>query len=199
MAKKNQPPPPALTPAQQDMQRAVLFAARAHQFMFRKGNGLPYIVHPLAVLKRLGEWGVKDPVMLKAAACHDIKEDCPHVTEEEMVAEIGEEANALVHELSFFPDPKSNVPVPTQKEKYIETFIQKSVMAIVVKCADRAENTWDFYHGGDAKYAAVYWKKGQPVFNAAASREEEITALLGNDVILSIKFARDSINRVLVR
>jgi hypothetical protein len=102
-----------------------------------------------------------------------------------------------VEELSFFPDPRSNVSVPDQKAAYMKTFMTKSLRALIVKCADRICNTIDFMTGAP-DYAGKYWRKAEPLFEAMMSRGEQILEF-GPDVLPRMKWSRDSLKRQLVR
>lgn len=178
--------------------KTVMYVAKAHEGQFRKGNNLPYIVHPLAVLVELSNWGITKLVTLKAGVAHDVREERPDITPEALAKAIGVKEAAIVEELSFFPDPTSNLADHVQKAKYMETFMEKSLDALVIKVADRVRNSWDFYHT-DAAYAHKYWKKAVPLFDAMFSRLVEIEAEFGNEVMANMKFARDTLNRMLVR
>ena len=53
---------------------AMIFAARAHDGMLRKGTHIPYIVHPAEVAS-IAATLTDDPDVL-AAALHDVMEVC---------------------------------------------------------------------------------------------------------------------------
>jgi|GEM_PF-3741716 len=59
----------------QKVYRAYQFGAQAHQGQ-RRLSGEPYITHPLAVARTLGEMGL-DAESLCAAILHDVIEDTP--------------------------------------------------------------------------------------------------------------------------
>lgn len=61
------------------IQRAIAFAAKAHDGQLRKGTARPYILHPLEVgviVARMTE----DEEIISAAILHDTIEDCEGVT-----------------------------------------------------------------------------------------------------------------------
>lgn len=67
------------------MDRAIIFATRAHSGTYRKGTSIPYIVHPIeaaAIVSTMTD----DPDMIAAAVLHDVVED----------------TDATVEEISFF-------------------------------------------------------------------------------------------------
>ncbi len=55
-------------------ERAIIYAAEAHKGTFRKGSGLPYIVHPMEVMMICRNM-TDDPDVIAAAALHDVVED----------------------------------------------------------------------------------------------------------------------------
>lgn len=60
---------------------ALRFAIEAHAGMRRKGDDVPYILHPLEVVTIAASL-TSDEDVLCAAALHDVVEDTPHTTEE---------------------------------------------------------------------------------------------------------------------
>lgn len=63
------------------MDRAIIFATRAHSGTYRKGTKIPYIVHPIeaaAIVATITE----DQDMIAAAVLHDVVEDTDATVEE---------------------------------------------------------------------------------------------------------------------
>ena len=63
------------------MDRAIIFATRAHSGTYRKGTKIPYIVHPIeaaAIVATMPD----DPDMIAAAVLHDVVEDTDATLEE---------------------------------------------------------------------------------------------------------------------
>lgn len=67
------------------MDRAIVFATRAHSGTYRKGTKIPYIVHPIEAAAIVSTM-TNDPDMIAAAVLHDVVED----------------TDATVEEISFF-------------------------------------------------------------------------------------------------
>ena len=67
------------------MDRAIVFATRAHSGTYRKGTSIPYIVHPIEFAAIVSTM-TADPDMIAAAVLHDVVED----------------TDATVEEISFF-------------------------------------------------------------------------------------------------
>ncbi len=79
---------------------AIRFAAEAHRDQSRKDGRTPYIVHPVAVLRRLSsDLGMKEADLLCAAVLHDVIEDSV-VTREDLELRFGARVAGWVQELS---------------------------------------------------------------------------------------------------
>ena len=76
------------------LDRAIIFAVRAHAGTERRGKGYPYIVHPLEAVS-IAATMTADQELLAAAALHDTVEDTD-VTVEQIKAEFGERVANLV-------------------------------------------------------------------------------------------------------
>lgn len=88
------------------LDRAILFAVKAHAGTERRGKGFPYIVHPMEAMEIVATI-TPDQELLAAAALHDTVEDTP-VTVEEIRAEFGDRiANLVAAESDVMPEGKS--------------------------------------------------------------------------------------------
>lgn len=76
------------------IQKAVEFAAKAHEGAFRKGSRIPYIYHPMEAALIVAQI-TDDEEMIAAAYLHDVLEDTS-VTAEELEREFGSRVAALV-------------------------------------------------------------------------------------------------------
>ena len=74
--------------------RATIFAARAHEGARRKGNGMPYILHPMEAACIVATM-TKRKALIASALLHDVLEDTP-VTYEQLRVEFGEEIADIV-------------------------------------------------------------------------------------------------------
>lgn len=174
---------------QEDIQSVIEFAVKCHQGQIRKGSGLPYIVHPMAVLAKLADWEINCYKCWKAALCHDILEDCPDVTFDQLVEVIGVDAANIVQELTFKPDPHSDLSERVQKDQYMKSFQTKSIHAFVIKVADRICNTVDFI-STTPDYAPKYWKKADDLFRTMMLRGDEMIAEFGGGSFPRMKYTR---------
>ena len=76
------------------LDRAIVFAVKAHAGTDRRGKGFPYIVHPMEALEIVATM-TPDQELLAAAALHDTVEDTD-VTLDQIRAEFGDRIASLV-------------------------------------------------------------------------------------------------------
>lgn len=76
------------------LERAFLFAGRAHQNQMRKGSDIPYLIHLVRTWWYVQQMTDSTEEQV-AALLHDVLEDTP-VTEEELMAAFGETVTGLV-------------------------------------------------------------------------------------------------------
>jgi myo-inositol-1(or 4)-monophosphatase len=76
------------------LDRAIIFAVKAHAGTERRGKGFPYIVHPMEAVEIVATM-TTDQELLAAAALHDTVEDTD-VTVEQLKAEFGDRIASLV-------------------------------------------------------------------------------------------------------
>lgn len=172
------------------------FAVKCHKGQFRKDNLTPYIFHPFDVFTMVRNWKIRDIAVLQACLCHDIREECDDILEIDIFAELGEEAAKICEELTFIPDESSNVAVFVQKEQYIDSFANKSVGSLVVKCADRICNTKDFLRE-TPKYASKYWLKASKLFDTIEKRRAEIGKVYGYNVLMAMEAEINDMKKLL--
>jgi guanosine-3',5'-bis(diphosphate) 3'-pyrophosphohydrolase len=122
---------------------ALHFAAIKHRDQRRKDSAQsPYINHPIQVVNLLWEvGGVRDESTLVAAILHDTIEDTV-TSPEEIHALFGEEALALVLEVT---DDKS-LPKAERKRLQIEHAPHISPGARLIKLADKISNLTDILY-----------------------------------------------------
>ena len=73
---------------------AIEFAAAAHRGQYRKASRVPYIVHPLGVMRILIAGGAEEE-LAAAGVLHDVVEDT-EVTPDQLLARFGGEVSRLV-------------------------------------------------------------------------------------------------------
>ena len=80
------------------LDKAIVFAVKAHQGVERRGKDFPYIVHPMEAVS-IAATMTGDQELLAAAALHDTVEDTD-VTLDDIRREFGERVAKLVEEES---------------------------------------------------------------------------------------------------
>ena len=147
------------------LDRAIIFAVRAHAGTERRGKGYPYIVHPLEAVEIVSTM-TADQELLAAAALHDTVEDTG-VTVEQLRAEFGDRVAALVEEESDkFEEGVSEADSwHARKRAAIERLSKASRDAKMVALGDKLSNMraiardyavqgdalWDIFHAKDPK------------------------------------------------
>ena len=101
------------------LDRAILFAVKAHSGTERRGKGFPYIVHPMEAMEIVATM-TSDQELLAAAALHDTVEDTG-VTIEEIRREFGERIATLV-------ESESDVEIKDKSEE--ESWHERKMAAI---------------------------------------------------------------------
>ena len=162
------------------LDRAIIFAVRAHAGTERRGKGYPYIVHPLEAVEIVATM-TTDQELLAAAALHDTVEDTD-ITVDQIRAEFGPRIAELVAaETDIDPfvadaprDDKGNV-IPSEakesltwharKRAAIERLARASHDAKIVALGDKLSNMraiardysvmgdelWNIFHAKDPK------------------------------------------------
>ena len=76
------------------LDKAIIFAVKAHAGTERRGKGFPYIVHPMEAMEIVATM-TADQELLAAAALHDTVEDTP-VTVDDLRKEFGDRVASIV-------------------------------------------------------------------------------------------------------
>lgn len=183
-----------LLPANADpIQRAAGFATFHHYNQFRKGTGIPFIIHPLEVLKRVAGWGITNvvhPEVWQLALLHDTVEDTD-ATLEDIKREFGERVADWVRHMTFrdkLPNEDSQA-YQAEKSAHLACFAQKPPEVLVVKVADRICNVYDFLAEGTG-YAVKYHQRASGLWEALRSQEEAVIATFGGGVWHRIEMDR---------
>jgi (p)ppGpp synthase/HD superfamily hydrolase len=133
--------------------KAIKFAARAHQGQFRKGSDVPYISHPFAVALILQEAGAS-PEQVMAGILHDVIEDTD-CTAKELETHFGKKVAELVHSCSEY-DPKA--PWELRKKRTHEFLKTASSEIHLIVCADKLHNLRSIVED-QALIGEEVWKK----------------------------------------
>ncbi|MCR4753091.1 MAG: HD domain-containing protein, partial [Candidatus Saccharibacteria bacterium] len=125
-------------------QKAIDFATKAHDGQFRN-SGDPYIVHPLAVMKIVEDWGMDEDTCI-AAVLHDVIEDTP-TTVADIKKEFGEQVAFLVDGVTKLSNARSGMRdldtyLPETRNNLLRLLVAvgSDVRVLIIKLADRLHN-----------------------------------------------------------
>lgn len=121
--------------------RSVILAARAHDGQVRKGTGLPYIHHPMAVANMVAEFG-GDDIQQIAAVLHDVIEDGGPEYAREIQTEFGPEVLQIVLDCTdSIPGADGRkAPWRQRKQQYLATLPEKKARSLLVVACDKLFN-----------------------------------------------------------
>ena len=147
------------------LDRAIIFAVKAHTGTERRGKGFPYIIHPMEAMEIVATM-TTDQELLAAAALHDTVEDT-EVTIEDLRAEFGDRIASLVaQESEERPEGVSDEESwHDRKKAAIERLAKASLDAKMVALGDKLSNIraiardyaeigdtlWKRFHANDPK------------------------------------------------
>lgn len=147
------------------LDRAIIFAVRAHAGTERRGKGFPYIVHPMEAVEIVSTM-TTDQELLAAAALHDTVEDTP-VTVEQIRAEFGPRiADLVASESDTFEEGVSEEDSwHARKQAAIDRLAKASHDAKIVALGDKLSNMrtiardysikgdalWNLFHAKDRR------------------------------------------------
>lgn len=120
------------------IERAILFATRAHRNQKRKYTGEPYVTHPISVMEIVREV-VHTEDMLIAALLHDTVEDT-HVTLEDIRANFGDTVTNYVNGLTDVSRPEDGNRAERKAMDRAHTALQCPEVK-TIKLADLIHNT----------------------------------------------------------
>lgn len=118
-----------------NIEKAINFAAKAHDGQMRKSTKIPYITHPFAVGMLLQQLNCSDEV-IAAGILHDTIEDTD-ATYEQIVQEFGERVANLVLAAS---EHDKSLPWEERKQQTINSLSTASLEEIQIIIADKLHN-----------------------------------------------------------
>ena len=147
------------------LDRAIIFAVKAHSGTERRGKGYPYIVHPMEAVEIVSTM-TADQELLAAAALHDTVEDTD-VTVDQIREEFGDRvADLVASESDEFPAGVSEEDSwHSRKQAAIDRLSKASHDAKIVALGDKLSNMraiardyaiqgdalWNIFHAKDPK------------------------------------------------
>ena len=145
------------------LDRAIIFAVKAHAGTERRGKGFPYVVHPMEAVSIVATM-TADQELRAAAALHDTVEDTD-VTVEDIKAEFGPRIASIVADESDTID--ASVPEEDswvgRKQAAIDKLARASHEAKMVALGDKLSNmraiARDYQQQGDALWNLFHVKE----------------------------------------
>jgi (p)ppGpp synthase/HD superfamily hydrolase len=155
---------------------AEAIARRAHQGQQRDDSNDPYIVHPARVAARLARRFPDDAALTAAGWCHDVIEDCPQITRDDLRAAIGDDAFAIVGEVTNPSKQHPDLPRAERKAMDRAHIAVISRRARCLKLADRADNLRDGCACPDKEWLATYVRESRLLAEALRGTDPELEA-----------------------
>ena len=148
------------------LDKALIFAVKAHRNQERRGKGFPYIIHPMEAVEIVATI-TPDQEILAAAALHDVVEDCG-VTVEEVKKEFGDRIASLVASESEAPivGLSESESWKMRKQVAIDRLAASSHDAKIVALGDKLSNMRAIYRDymtkGDDLWPLFHAPNGKP-------------------------------------
>ena len=138
------------------LDRAIIFAVKAHAGTERRGKGFPYIVHPMEAMEIVSTI-TADQELLAAAALHDTVEDTA-VTVEDLRAEFGDRVASIVATESDSTD--ESLDWHARKKAALDKLVTASRDEKIVALGDKLSNmraiARDYAVKGDALWSLFH-------------------------------------------
>lgn len=154
------------------LDRAIIFAVRAHTGTERRGKGYPYIVHPMEAVEIVATM-TADQELLAAAALHDTVEDTD-ITLDQLRSEFGDRVASLVADESDekYEGVSESDSWHARKRASIDRLARASHDAKMVALGDKLSNMraiardyaeigdklWSRFHAKDPKDHAWHYR-----------------------------------------
>lgn len=152
------------------IQKAIIRAVVLHDGQKRKGDGLPYIIHPYSVVFILANY-IDNENIIAAGLLHDTLEDVSDYREEDLKKEFGEKVLKIVKEVSEektadYSREKKKATWQMRKEKYLSHLKKSSFEAMMVCAADKIDNLQSMMEAHEEQGDKL-WEK----FNASKDKK----------------------------
>lgn len=154
------------------LDKAIVFATKAHQGTERRGKNFPYIIHPMEVVAIISTIS-NDQELLAAGALHDTVEDCG-ITIEEIAKEFSPRVAEIVKNESdvYFEGMSLADSWRKRKEIAVETLRNAPIESKIVALGDKLSNmraiaqdfgkerdkVWDKFHVSDCREIGWYYR-----------------------------------------
>ncbi|CAN5193777.1 hypothetical protein BH24ACT23_BH24ACT23_04520 [soil metagenome] len=139
--------PPSFLAGRERVREAFACASEAHEGQERKGDGSPYINHPVELARLLVEAGEDDEDLLAAALLHDTVEDT-EMTLEQIRERFGDRVHAILEAMTEHKDVE---PYEARKDDHRDMVERAGEESAKIYAADKLANLRDMR----SLYAAV--------------------------------------------
>ncbi len=153
---------------------AEAISRRAHQGQCRKHSVIPYIVHPERVALRLALRFPSDMTLAAAGWCYDVIEDCPQITREELRITIGDDAFAVVEEVTNPSKQHRDLTRGQCKAMDRAHIATISPRARCLKLVDRADNLRESCRCPDRGWIATYVRESRLLAEVLRGTDPEL-------------------------
>ncbi|MFA4880844.1 MAG: HD domain-containing protein [Candidatus Doudnabacteria bacterium] len=176
------------------IQKAIVKSSVLHFGQKRKDADVPYITHPYSVAFILTNY-TDDEDIIVAGLLHDVLEDVPGCTMEDIKRDFGDKIAQIVKEVSEDKDPddspeKAKATWEQRKKEYLDNLKNDSFEAMMVCAADKIHNL--------KSIAEAYKEQGEKLFdnfNAPIDKKmwyygevlKILEGRLNNDIIKELK------------
>lgn len=180
-------------------------AADLHDGQVRKVGGEPYIIHPVAVAWIVAEY-TNDEDVVCAALFHDILEDVPNYSFEDMARAFGQRVAELVKSVSEDKDPNLSdghqLPWLTRKSNYLKIMQSAPAETLLIAAGDKLHNLWsmiqNFKNQGDTVWS-VFGADIQSIIKFHEDfikiAESRIDPSLYDKLVIYLNILKDIINK----
>ena len=151
------------------LNKAYNFAVEAHQNQKRE-EGVPYIIHPVAVAKILTDLKL-DSATITTGLLHDTIEDTK-ATYESVKKEFGEEVANLVEGVTKISELETKASTDSKAENFRKLILatSKDIRVLLVKLADRLHNMRTIQHVKDKNKIIRKAKETMEIYAPLADR-----------------------------
>ncbi len=171
-----------------NLERALRWAAVCHRGQERKGSGVPYVAHPVAVAMTLDRLGFDEDVVI-AGLLHDVVEDT-EATGDDVRARFGPAvADLVAHCSEVKTDARGRKrPWIDRKRDHLAALADAPPLAIAVVLADKLHNlvsiacdlrencpVWSLFHA-DRDQVLWYYRATIDLSGAGDPRLEKLAA-----------------------
>ena len=150
------------------VQYAINRAAELHDGQTRKVSKAPFFTHPFSVALILSDY-TKDESIIIAGLLHDVLEDVPGYTYENMTREFGRRVADIVKGVTEERSPRTKKTAKetwlTRKETYLEKLKRDSHEAMMIAAADKIHNL--------RSMIVEYQKSGERIWKKFNAPEEK--------------------------